>query len=103
CGMDAEQLKIAMTPFGQVQSHFTRTQEGTGLGLPIARGLALQHGGDLRLESEPGAGTTAVLTLPASKQMEGPANASDKKFFIPQGRRKPAKSSAEGASRVPSH
>jgi two-component system cell cycle sensor histidine kinase PleC len=67
CGMDAEQMKIAMTPFGQVQSHFTRTQEGTGLGLPIARGLARQHGGDLHLESEPGAGTTAVLTLPPGK------------------------------------
>jgi two-component system cell cycle sensor histidine kinase PleC len=79
CGMDAEQMKVAMTPFGQVQSHFTRTQEGTGLGLPIARGLARQHGGDLHLESEPGAGTTAVLTLPPAKApvTEMP----DEKFF----------------------
>ncbi len=79
CGMDAEQLKIAMTPFGQVQSHFTRTQEGTGLGLPIARGLARQHGGDLTLESEPGAGTTAVLTLPPRSG----EIITDKKFFTP--------------------
>jgi len=64
-GMTPEQTKIALTPFGQVQSHFTRTQEGTGLGLTIARGLAQQHGGDLHLESEPGIGTAAVLTLPA--------------------------------------
>ncbi len=63
-GMSAEQLAVAMTPFGQVQSHLSRTQEGTGLGLPIARGLARQHGGDLYLESEPGAGISAVLTLP---------------------------------------
>ncbi len=63
-GMTPEQTKIALTPFGQVQSHFTRTQEGTGLGLTIARGLAQQHGGDLQLESEPGVGTAAVLTLP---------------------------------------
>src|SRR5688572_26520933 len=49
-GMTPEQAKIALTPFGQVQSHFTRTQEGTGLGLTIARGLAQQHGGDLTLE-----------------------------------------------------
>ena len=80
CGMDAEQLKIAMTPFGQVQSHFTRTQEGTGLGLPIARGLARQHGGDLTLESEPGAGTTAVLTLPPRSGEV----VSDTKFFTPK-------------------
>ena len=79
CGMDAEQLKIAMTPFGQVQSHFTRTQEGTGLGLPIARGLARQHGGELTLESEPGAGTTAVLTLPPRSGEV----VSDTKFFTP--------------------
>ena len=63
-GMTQKQTAIALTPFGQVQSHYTRTQEGTGLGLPIARGLARQHGGDLYLESEPGVGTAAVLTLP---------------------------------------
>lgn len=63
-GMTPEQLAIALTPFGQIQSHYTRTQEGTGLGLPIARGLAREHGGHLHLESEPGTGTTAVLTLP---------------------------------------
>jgi two-component system cell cycle sensor histidine kinase PleC len=80
CGMDAEQMKIAMTSFGQVQSHFTRTQEGTGLGLPIARGLARQHGGELTLESEPGAGTTAVLTLPPRS---GDVIA-DTQFFTPK-------------------
>ena len=37
---------------------------GTGLGLPYARRLARILGGDLRLSSEPGAGTMAVLSLP---------------------------------------
>ena len=63
-GMTEEQQRIAMAPFGQVQSYYTRTQEGTGLGLPIARGLARQHGGDLYLRSEPDIGTAAVVTLP---------------------------------------
>jgi two-component system cell cycle sensor histidine kinase PleC len=65
-GMAPDEIEVALTPFGQVQSHLSRNQEGTGLGLPIARGLARQHGGDLYLESEPGAGTAAVLTLPGA-------------------------------------
>ena len=62
-GMTPEQMAVAVEPFGQIQSHLSRTEEGTGLGLPIARGLARQHGGDLYVESEPGVGTTVVLTL----------------------------------------
>ena len=65
-GMSPEQLVVALSPFGQVQSHYARAQEGTGLGLPIALGLARLHGGTLTIDSAPGAGTTAVLTLPPS-------------------------------------
>jgi two-component system cell cycle sensor histidine kinase PleC len=63
-GMSPDQLAVSFRNFGQVQSHYARAQEGTGLGLPIARGLARQHGGDVHLETAPGAGTTAFLTLP---------------------------------------
>jgi len=63
-GMTPEQVDTALRPFGQVQEHLSRTQEGAGLGLPLARALAQKHGGDIRLESQPGAGTTVFLTLP---------------------------------------
>ncbi|MEJ1970401.1 MAG: ATP-binding protein [Rhizomicrobium sp.] len=63
-GMAPDQIAVALKPFGQVQGHLSRSQEGAGLGLPIARGLARKHGGDLAIESEPGAGTTVFLTLP---------------------------------------
>lgn len=43
---------------------FTTRADGTGLGLTIARRIASAHGGRLDLESAPGAGTTARLTLP---------------------------------------
>ncbi len=40
--------------------------DGSGLGLPIARALALAHGGQVELHSAPGQGTRARLTLPAA-------------------------------------
>lgn len=41
-----------------------RSAHSAGLGLPIARGIAQGHGGDLVLKSETGKGTRAILTLP---------------------------------------
>ena len=63
-GMTHEQIVVAMKPFAQVQDHLARTQEGTGLGLPLAMGIVKLHGGSLYLDSQPGAGTTAIVTLP---------------------------------------
>ncbi len=96
-GMSPEQIAVALTPFGQVQSHLSRSQEGTGLGLPIARGLARQHGGDLYLESEPGAGTSVVLTLPGNGDVKarGPLRAGGGE------RRKPRKPSHSSTERQP--
>ncbi len=63
-GMSDDQINMALTPFGQVQSTYSRAHEGTGLGLPIAAALVRQHGGDFHISSKPDAGTTIVLTLP---------------------------------------
>jgi PAS domain S-box-containing protein len=45
---------------------FTTKSRGTGLGLPIARGIAHAHGGSLRIHPRPGGGTEATLELPSS-------------------------------------
>jgi signal transduction histidine kinase len=63
-GMTHEQIVQAMKPFAQVQGYLSRSQEGAGLGLPLAMGIARLHGGSLYLDSQPGAGTTAAVTLP---------------------------------------
>jgi len=63
-GMSAEQIDVALTPFGQVQSAYSRGHEGTGLGLPIAAALVRQHGGEFHISSKPDGGTTIVVTLP---------------------------------------
>jgi two-component system cell cycle sensor histidine kinase PleC len=63
-GMTHEEIMLALKPFAQVDDRRARAQEGAGLGLPLALGLAHLHGGSLHIESQPRAGTTVVLTLP---------------------------------------
>jgi signal transduction histidine kinase len=66
-GIPFEQIEKVFQPFEQVADHLTREHEGTGLGLPIAKGLMELHGGEVILSSELGVGTTARLRLPGSR------------------------------------
>jgi two-component system cell cycle sensor histidine kinase PleC len=63
-GMTHEQMMVAVRPFSQVDDQRARLQEGAGLGLPLAVGIARLHGGNLHIDSQPGQGTTVVFTLP---------------------------------------
>jgi signal transduction histidine kinase len=63
-GIPADQLEAIFEPFVQVDQGLTRTAEGTGLGLAISRGLARAMGGDVTVESTPGAGSTFTVTMP---------------------------------------
>ena len=65
--MTADEIEVAMEPFGQVDARLAREHEGTGLGLPLARRLAELHGGTLEIISEKGAGTTVTVTFPAER------------------------------------
>ena len=42
----------------------TKGEEGTGLGLPVSYSIVKRHGGEMRVESRPGAGTTFTVVLP---------------------------------------
>jgi signal transduction histidine kinase len=46
--------------------YFSTKEGGTGLGLPIAKKIVEEHGGTIRVASEPGRGTTVTIELPAS-------------------------------------
>jgi len=70
-GMSEADIRIALTPFGQVDSRLSRRFEGTGLGLPLAQGLTEMHGGSFKIESEPGQGTTISVRLPAERVFKG--------------------------------
>ena len=62
-GMRAEQVATVFEPFVQFDNSLTREERGTGLGMPISRELARGMGGELTVESEPGAGSEFLLTL----------------------------------------
>lgn len=60
-GMPPEVRERVMEPF------FSTKAEGTGLGLPIAGRITRTLGGELRIESEPGEGTTVTVRLPRDR------------------------------------
>jgi len=64
-GIPEDKQPSVFDPFVQVDMSRTRRSEGSGLGLAISRDLAHGMGGDLRVESTPGEGSTFTLTLPA--------------------------------------
>jgi signal transduction histidine kinase len=74
--MTEAEVETALERFGQVDGGLARRQEGSGLGLPLARKLAELHGGSLTVKSKTGRGTTATVILPSSRVLSAePATA----------------------------
>ena len=66
-GMEAEEMKVALAPFGQVDGGRSRWREGAGLGLPIASALIKLHGGTMEIKSAKGIGTEVRILLPSQR------------------------------------
>lgn len=60
CGMDKDTQSRIFDPFFTTKP----VGEGTGLGLSIIYGIIKKHGGTIKVESEPGEGTTFIVNLP---------------------------------------
>ncbi len=65
CGIKEELKEHIFEPFFTTKS----AVKGTGLGLSVSYGIIKSHGGDIRVESEPGQGTSFTITLPVKCDM----------------------------------
>jgi signal transduction histidine kinase len=63
-GIDTKDIPRVLAPFGQVDSAFKRSHQGTGLGLPLVKSLVELHGGTFDIQSEVDVGTVVTVRLP---------------------------------------
>jgi two-component system sensor histidine kinase VicK len=73
-GIKKEDQEKLFSPFYRADNESTRNQQGTGLGLYIARTIVEAHGGQITLESELGKGTEVQIVLPAATSEPSIAN-----------------------------
>ena len=69
-GIPENELALVMTSFGRGTQAQKQADEGSGLGLPIVKGLVELHGGHLILRSKPREGTEAIVVLPPARVMD---------------------------------
>ncbi len=69
-GIPETELSVVMSSFGRGTLAQKNADEGSGLGLPIVKGLVELHGGNLLLRSKPREGTEAIVVLPPSRVMD---------------------------------
>jgi PAS domain S-box-containing protein len=66
-GIAPADIEKILVPFGQIPHSRRGGQTGTGLGLPLSKGLVEVHGGSFSIESEVGVGTEVVIVLPETR------------------------------------
>jgi len=66
-GIAAMDLDRVLEPFVQIESVMSRRHQGAGLGLALVKSMTDLHGGRFHIDSQPGAGTTATIRLPAAR------------------------------------
>lgn len=72
-GISPEDMEKIFKPFHQVDTGLARKHEGTGLGLSISKKLVEMMGGEIHVESQPGAGSTFTVILRIGNGGDGKA------------------------------
>ena len=68
-GIPEEEIPVVLASFGQGSNSLKSAEQGTGLGLPIAKNLVDLHGGTFTLKSKLRIGTEVVVTFPPERVM----------------------------------
>ncbi|PCI47140.1 MAG: hypothetical protein COB49_07620 [Alphaproteobacteria bacterium] len=66
-GMSEEDLVVALQAFGQTDSYLVRSQQGTGLGLPLVKAFVELLEGEFHIQSDVGVGTEITLIFPVHR------------------------------------
>ena len=66
-GIPEKELPLVLESFGRGSLAIKTAEQGTGLGLPIVKGLIDLHGGSLELQSKLREGTRVIVRFPASR------------------------------------
>ncbi len=70
-GIPPEEIPVVLSSFGRGTMAQKNADEGSGLGLPIVKGLVELHGGTFTLKSEVRVGTEVIFILPPNRVMSG--------------------------------
>jgi signal transduction histidine kinase len=84
-GMRLEDIPRVVKPFIQIDGALQRRFDGTGLGLPLTKSIVEIHGGELVIDSAPGAGTTVAIHLPATRRRDVVTDAAPPRLPPPDG------------------
>ncbi len=69
-GIAEEEIPIVLSSFGRGSLAQKNAEEGSGLGLPIVKGLVELHGGEFRLKSKLREGTEVIVIFPPERVMD---------------------------------
>ena len=69
-GIPEDEIPVVMSSFGRGSLAIKTAEQGSGLGLPIVKGLIDLHGGGFQLKSQPREGTEVIITFPSARVID---------------------------------